>query len=133
MADQDDGRALEDEDRIIEQMDEVRGELGGGIGRLGEEWQHLFDWRAYVRSAPLTSVVLAAAVGYLIVPRRTSSQSHVPGKTGGGLFGSLMSAVTAAVAQAASVYMADLLTHQLNGKPNTGAGPTPPAEFTSGE
>src|SRR5688572_10159553 len=90
-----------EEDRLVEQMGEVRGDLEGDIDRLGEEMQHLFDWQAYVRSAPLTSVGLAAAVGYLLAPSLGSSSAT--GERSTGLSGFITKIAMASVAQIASV------------------------------
>lgn len=118
-----DDAAVEGE-AIIDEMDQVRGQLGNGIDRLGEEMKHVFDWQAYVRSAPLTSVGIAVAVGYLFAPSLRSRPvvQVVPGPTsepqtasqgatsqGGGIFSYLASTAFAAVARIATAYVTDLL------------------------
>lgn len=117
------------DDGLLEEMDRVRGDLGGGINKLGEQMRDMFDWQSYVRSAPLTSVAIAAAAGYLLAPRRRSNPVVVttaPGTAAptsliGGLFGSLMSVAMATATQAASLYVADLLTKDLMKQPDSGS------------
>ena len=107
------------EEGILEEMDRVRGDLGGGIDRLGEQVRDMFDWQSYVRSAPLTTVVVAAAAGYLIAPavisrsRRVTIDGAAVTASGPTFFGSLAGMLGAAVSQAASLYLGNLLTREL--------------------
>ncbi|MDB5339273.1 MAG: hypothetical protein JWN70_4892 [Planctomycetaceae bacterium] len=106
------------ENEIQEEMDRVRGDLGGGIDRLGEQVRTLFDWQSYVRAAPLTSVALAAAAGYLIAPPIRSSRRYVtaagePMPSGPSLFGTLSNVLIATATQAASAYIGDMLVREL--------------------
>jgi hypothetical protein len=107
------------EEGILEEMDRVRGDLGGGIDRLGEQMRGLFDWQTYIRSAPLTSVAMAAAAGYLIAPRLrprsvlTATNGVASQAASMGLFGTIGNIVVAAATQAASLYIGNLLTQEL--------------------
>ena len=120
------------EDGILQEMDRVRGDLGGGIDRLGEQVRDMFDWQSYVRAAPLTTVVLTAAAGYLIAPAVISRSRHLTingqavAPSGPTFFGSLAGVVGAAVSQAASLYLGNLLTRELA----THMSPDP---YTSGD
>ncbi len=107
------------EEGILEEMDRVRGDLGGGIDRLTVQMRNLVDWQSYVRSAPLTSVAIAATAGYLIAPairsRRvrlaTGEATAAPARTG--MLGMLGNVVLATITQAASLYIGELLTREL--------------------
>lgn len=107
------------EEGILEEMDRVRGDLGGGIDRLTVQMRNLVDWQSYVRSAPLASVAIAATAGYLIAPAirsrrvRLASGDAVAAPTGPGLFGMLGNVIAAAATQAASLYLGELLTREL--------------------
>lgn len=106
------------ENEIQEEMDRVRGDLGGGIDRLGEQVRTLFDWQSYIRAAPLTSVALAAAAGYLIAPPIRSSRRFVtaagePVPRGPTLFGNLSNMLVATATQAASAYIGDMLVREI--------------------
>lgn len=115
------------DDGLLEEMDRVRGELGGGINKLGEQMREMFDWQSYVRSAPLTSVAVAAAAGFLIAPRRRATRlvvnatpdTNLTGSMAGGIVGSIMNVIVATATQAASLYVADLLTKELLSPPES--------------
>lgn len=115
------------DDGLVEEMDRVRGELGGGINKLGEQMREMFDWQSYVRSAPLTSVAVAAAAGFLIAPRRSSTRvvvnatpdANLTGSMAGGIVCSIMNVIVATATQAASLYVADLLTKELLSQPES--------------
>jgi len=51
-------------------LDENVRELVQNAGVLADRARNLTDWRYYVKAAPWATVGAAAAVGYLIVPRR---------------------------------------------------------------
>lgn len=105
------------DDGILEEMDRVRGDLGGGIDKLGEQMRDMFDWQSYVRAAPLTSVAIAAAAGYLLAPRLRSSPYTLTGEasaaSGPGIFGMIRNVLVATATQAASLYIGDLVTREL--------------------
>lgn len=69
---------LHDEaDALRLQMASVRGTLDENVrglvenaNELAEKARNLTDWRYYVKAAPWGAVGAAAAVGYLLVPRR---------------------------------------------------------------
>ncbi|MES2793046.1 MAG: hypothetical protein V4719_25765 [Planctomycetota bacterium] len=126
------------EEGILEEMDRVRGDLGGGIDRLGEQMRGLFDWQTYIRSAPLTSVAIAAAAGYLIAPRLrprsvlVTANGAVPQPASAGLFGTIGNIVAAAATQAASLYIGNLLTQELTAMTmDPAAGPVADDAFDS--
>jgi len=108
-------------DGIIDEMDRVRSDLGGEIDQLGVQMRSMFDWQAYVRSAPLTSAAAAVVLGILLAPRVRSrpvpvaAEGFGPASSGfgGGISGMLTSTVLGGLAKAGSVYLAELLTRQL--------------------
>jgi len=107
------------EDGIIDEMDRVRGDLDGEIEELGESMRSMVDWKAYVRSAPLTSVGIAAVLGYMLAPRIISRSVSVvmppseSEKSHGGITQALFSIVMAGVAKAGTMYVTDLLSRTL--------------------
>lgn len=107
------------QDGIIDEMDRVRGDLNSEITELNESMRTMFDWKAYVRSAPLTSVGIAAVVGYLLAPRIFSRSVSVtlpdmpPQKPQPSIGQSLFGMVMAGVARAGTVYIADMLSQQM--------------------
>jgi hypothetical protein len=103
------------DEAILEQMDEVRGKLGGGIERLNEDVRNVFDWQSYVRAAPLTSVGIAVAVGYLLAPaiRSRPVQQFVPVDSSvksGGIFSILTSLALTAATRVAGNYVTEMLS-----------------------
>lgn len=108
------------DDGILEEMDRVRGDLGGDIDKLGEQMRDLMDWQSYVRAAPLTTVALVAAAGYLIAPAVISRSPRLTlngdpiAPSGPTFFGSIAGVITSAVSQAASLYLGNLLTQELS-------------------
>lgn len=108
-----DEEILEQMDSVREQMDEVRGKLDGDIDRLSEGMKQVFDWQAYVRSAPLTSVGVAAAVGYLFAPAirsRPLPQAASAQASGGGIFGTIATLAVSAAVRFAMGYVTDIMT-----------------------
>lgn len=59
-----------DVEAIRSQMASVRSTLDTNVHELAENARNLTDWRYYVKAAPWGAVGAAAAIGYLIVPRR---------------------------------------------------------------
>ena len=122
------------QDGIIDEMDRVRENLDGDINELGERMKTMFDWRAYVRSAPLTSVAAAVVAGYLLAPkirsRKVVVKSIEPGalpetKQSSGLGGTLWGLAMAAATRAGSAYVADLVTRSMGLAPAQTEQPTP--------
>jgi hypothetical protein len=116
---------------ILDEMDEVRSKLGDGIDRLNEDIKNVFDWQAYVRSAPLTSVGIAAAVGYLLAPAIRSYPAPQTGdahqsSSSGGIFGMLTSMVSATLVRLATGYVTTMVTDQLNPSGDEGVPTHPP-------
>lgn len=57
-------------DELREQMARIRTRARRKASRLGEESRQFLDWKHYVRLFPWGSLAVAAAVGFLVVPRR---------------------------------------------------------------
>jgi len=55
---------------IRERMVRIRARARGKAQVLGQETRQFLDWKHYVRLFPWGAVAVAAAVGYLMVPRR---------------------------------------------------------------
>ena len=55
---------------IRKQMRELRCELNQEVQQIVDSARTMADWHHYVRTYPLICVGLAAAVGFLVVPRR---------------------------------------------------------------
>ncbi len=115
------------QDGIIDEMDRVRGDLDGQINELGASVRNMFDWQAYVRAAPLTSVGAAVVVGILLAPRIFSKSAIVAAApaplgsaspTSSGIAQSLFGMVIAGAARAGSVYVADLLARNFTSSPD---------------
>lgn len=102
------------DEAILEQMDQVRGKLDNEIDRLNEGMQKVFDWQSYVKAAPLTSVGVAAAVGYFLAPAIRSRPIHVnvpaPQKSEGGILSSISTLITSAAVRMAISYLTNRLT-----------------------
>lgn len=60
----------DDAEAIRLRMASVRGTLDENVHELVENARNLTDWRYYVKAAPWGAVGAAAAIGYMIVPRR---------------------------------------------------------------
>ena len=59
-------------EEIRSQMARIRMRAHRKAEKLGEDTRHFLDWKHYVRLFPWAAVGLAAAVGYWIVPKRSS-------------------------------------------------------------
>jgi len=133
------------QDGIIDEMDRLRGDLGGEINQLGDRVRTLFDWQAYVRSAPLTSVGVAVVAGYLLAPAIFSKRAGVsaydqpvaPGRftgsgqkanSSGGVMSALWGAVTAGLTRAGSAYVTDLLMSKFAESSSSNAEQNPSSE-----
>jgi hypothetical protein len=57
-------------DELLARMEAVRGRLDEDAQAAKQSVQELTDWRHAVRKNPLVSVAVAAAVGFLLVPRK---------------------------------------------------------------
>lgn len=55
---------------VQQRMQQVRHDLGDEVEHLVESAKDITDWRKYVRANPWACVAAAAAVGFLVVPRR---------------------------------------------------------------
>jgi hypothetical protein len=57
-------------DEIRAEMQYIRRDLWANVKGMVANASQMFDWKNYVRSFPWASVGVAAALGYLLVPRR---------------------------------------------------------------
>jgi len=65
--------ATNDIDEIRRQMAQIRRELHEDVQEVVAGAEAVTDWRRYIRMYPWASVGIAAAIGYLIVPKRRRS------------------------------------------------------------
>jgi hypothetical protein len=56
---------------IQQRMQQVRHDLGDEVGELVESAKDMTDWRKYVRANPWVCLAAAAAIGYVVVPKRS--------------------------------------------------------------
>jgi len=56
---------------IQQRMQQVRHDLGDEVGELVESARDMTDWRKYVRANPWVCLAAAAALGYVVVPKRS--------------------------------------------------------------
>jgi hypothetical protein len=56
---------------IQQRMQQVRHDLGDEVGELVESAKDMTDWRKYVRANPWICLAAAAAIGYVVVPKRS--------------------------------------------------------------
>jgi len=109
------------EEEIVHEMDEVRDKLGGEIDRLGDDMRNVFDWQSYVRSAPLTSIGIAAVAGYLLAPairsRPVPQPIQLAPEKSGGLFESLTSLALSSLVRFGMGYVSELLMPQAAASP----------------
>jgi hypothetical protein len=56
----------------------VRQDLGADIQGVAAQARELTDWRSYVRKSPLVGIAVAAAVGYVAVPRKLNVETVDP-------------------------------------------------------
>lgn len=57
-------------DQLRRQMAMVRRDLGADIRGVADHARELTDWRSYVQKAPWAGLAIAAAAGFMAVPRR---------------------------------------------------------------
>lgn len=63
---------------IRAEMAQIRCDLNEDVEDLVEHAREMADWRYYVRSYPLASAAAAAALGYLVVPKKPQIISPNP-------------------------------------------------------
>lgn len=63
---------------IRAEMAQIRCDLNEDVEDLVEHAREMADWRYYVRSYPLASAAAAAALGYLVVPKKPQIISPDP-------------------------------------------------------
>jgi hypothetical protein len=72
-------RTPEDEARaVVERMAELRRELVHDVEHVAESAKAMTDWTFYVRRFPWATVGLAAAAGFLLVPRKKTTVTATP-------------------------------------------------------
>jgi hypothetical protein len=62
-------------EKIREHMALIRSELHADVGAVVENARELTNWRGFVKRHPILSVSAAAALGFLVVPRRLDVMS----------------------------------------------------------
>jgi hypothetical protein len=60
----------EQAEQLRREMAQVRRDLVEEADQIAENARTVTDWRYYVRTYPWASMAVAAAVGYIVVPRR---------------------------------------------------------------
>jgi len=65
--------ALNESDEIRRKMAQIRRDLHADVREVVAGAEAATDWRRYVRSYPWALVGIAAAIGYLVVPKRSRS------------------------------------------------------------
>lgn len=60
---------------IQKRMEAVRCHLAGDVDEVVRNTRQMFDWQEYVRQYPWAFMGAAAAVGYLVVPKRVEITS----------------------------------------------------------
>ena len=71
-------RDSQEADDIRRQMEQIRCDLNHDVEDLVVHAREMTDWRHYMRQYPWASMAAAAAVGYLVVPRRVHVESPDP-------------------------------------------------------
>lgn len=125
-------------DEVIRHMRAVRNRLRNDATSAKQSIAGMLDWRTYVRRAPVTSTLLAAGLGYLLVPRTRKSTSkpvalnnrNVRSSMGRGgsageeesvqkaaILSSLLSVAAAGVARAAAAYLANSVVDKFTAAP----------------
>ena len=70
----DSNQSPEDEAQaVVERMAALRRELADDVEHVAESAKAMTDWTFYVRRFPWLAVGAAAAVGFLLVPRKKST------------------------------------------------------------
>ncbi len=64
---------------VQRQMQDIRGDLAAHADEAVQKARTKFDWRHYVANYPWVTLGAAAAMGYLLVPRRARSRACDPG------------------------------------------------------
>lgn len=125
-------------DNLIREMRAVRHRLRHDATSAKQSIADKLDWRTYVRRAPVATTLLAAGLGYLLVPRSRNSTTNLAAwaarnerKRGGrgavpteeeavqkaALLSSLLSVATAGVARAAAAYLANRVVGKFTAAP----------------
>lgn len=65
----------DDGNQLVSRMRDIRHVSRIHVADLQDEAQRLGDWREYVRARPLLSVAAAAAVGFVLTSRASSSKA----------------------------------------------------------
>lgn len=137
-------------EQLRRQMAQVRVDLGEDAEQIAENARTMTDWRYYVRSYPWASMAVAAAVGYIAVPRRLevispdaatlarlAKQDRLVVKPKAeaepkkGLPGTLFTFLSSMVVRGALAAIGQQVAAQFTAKPEQ-ASPPAPAPVTSG-
>jgi len=65
-------------DEIRRRMAELRRELSSDVQEVGRSARVMTDWKFYVRRFPLATAAAAAAVGFLLIPKKKEVQVISP-------------------------------------------------------
>jgi hypothetical protein len=57
-------------EEICRRMAELRSDLAGGVREVGRSARVMTDWTFYVRRFPWAVVAVAAAAGFMLIPRK---------------------------------------------------------------
>jgi hypothetical protein len=63
---------LNDPRHLQEMMSELRGQISKESERVAEQTRRALDWKYQVAAHPVTSAVIAAAVGFWLIPKKRS-------------------------------------------------------------
>ena len=137
-------------EQLRRQMAQVRVDLGEDAEQIAENARTMTDWRYYVSSYPWASMAVAAAVGYIAVPRRLEVISPSPevlaklanqdrlvvkpkaeAEPKKGLAGTLFTFLSSMVVRGALAAIGQQVAAQFTAKPEQ-AGRPAPAPVTSG-
>ncbi len=99
---------------IRDRMRMIRSDLPYSVDSARNEVKQLADWKYYVRSFPLTSVIGTAAVAFMAVPKRSSNQTSRNDKSDVDAKPSLVEGLIAAVAATALRSGMSLAANQLS-------------------
>jgi hypothetical protein len=125
-------------EEILARIDSVRGRLGDDVTSARSSVKELTDWRRVVQRFPWAAVGLAAAVGYLVVPKRRVEQTVDPKALEKmakehrvvvtppayepqqkGLGNAIVAVVAASLARAVVGYLGERVTHSISAVKNS--------------
>jgi ElaB/YqjD/DUF883 family membrane-anchored ribosome-binding protein len=133
--------------QIRQRMSYIRRELNDGMERVEQDARTLLNWRYYTSNYPWACVGVAAAIGYLVVPRKLEIHSPDPktleklarkrhlvveqrpkAEAKGGLVGTAFSFISGIVLKTAMVQLGHQLASMFDqNKERDEQQPTPPS------